>query len=93
MHPKNDPFPVSTVIRIGATQDNARCMHTYISSHRAPDGPLFVLTTHPFLTWSDMVGLLTYCLPDMPNITPTPFELVVLLLLHQPVFQIVPSRF
>ena len=57
--------------RIGTIQDclcPVTCMHTYISSHPAPDGPLFVLTPHRFPTRSDMVGLPTYCLPDMHNI-------------------------
>ena len=75
---KTDPFRVGTVIRIGATYDYlcpVACMHIYISNHPAPDGPLFILTPHRFLTRSDMVGLLTFCLPDVPNINTHSFRI------------------
>ena len=63
------PFRVGMVIRIGATQDYlcpVACMHTYISSHLAPYGPLFVLTPHRFLT---------FCLADVPNINMHSFRI------------------
>lgn len=75
---KTDPFRLGCNIRVGATGDRCcpvRAMSRYLSVHPMPMGPLFIFSSHRFITRIDIVNMLGRCLPGVPNINTHSFRI------------------
>ena len=75
---KTDPFRAGCYIRIGATGDSlcpVTWMRQYLAIHPVPRGPLFLFSPTQYVTRSDIVTMLSRCLPEVENINTHSFRI------------------